>query len=313
MGRGREVEIPILSKAPFANYDLVVYLGGGLFALLIVWRYIGRPFDVFRFSSILRPATENWTQDLLYLVLIAVVAYIIGHLISYQSSFFIERFVEKSVGRFSELLEITTAAPEIKTKKLRDKIRENVSSGLLKKLNIPRTRVLIKLPNLIACLHLPILPWYLVVYQFGLFDFADTRLPARLLEGAKSQMTSRFSEFNFEKGRQWFRWIEYYTNYNRPVAAASMYNYLIISGLMRSLSYTILISIWFELIYLFCFLVYGKSFISHGSNGFLGWAFYLVAAYVAYITTLTSYCKFFRRYVEEAIMGFVLEEYKAVS
>jgi hypothetical protein len=151
------------------------------------------------------------------------------------------------------------------------------------------------------------LPWYGFVYIAGFFDFVDTRLPARMLSRAKQLMKADLSEFDFDENKQWFRWIEYYTSYNRPVAASSMYNYLTISGLMRSLSYLFLISIWLEFMYLIAKLGFDSDRVSHGANDAFGWLLYFFVLYVAYITTATSYCKFFRRYVEEAIMGYLLE------
>lgn len=108
MVRGREIELPFVSKAPFANYDLVVYLGGGLFAILILWKYVGWPFQIFDFSSFLSTDNRSWVEDVVFLLLMGVCSYVLGHMISYQSSYFIEGFIEKSLGKFSKVVEITT-------------------------------------------------------------------------------------------------------------------------------------------------------------------------------------------------------------
>lgn len=307
MGRGRDVEIPFLSKAPFANYDLVVYLGGGLFSLLVFWRYVGRPFRIFDFSSLVADSSNGWTQDVIYLALLLVFAYVLGHLISYQSSYFIEGLVERSLGRFSRVVEITTVNPTARADALRAEIRKNICRNAFRYWNVPGFFRYIPFPRLVTLVHFPLLPWYALVYALGLFEFANTRIPARMLEGARATLKERFPETTFDDGRQWFRWMEYFTNYNRPIAAASMYNYLVISGLMRSLSYALLIAIWFEWGYLICSLVTDTERVTHGEGGWTGLTLYFLAVYAAYITTLTSYCKFFRRYVEEAIMGFFLE------
>jgi hypothetical protein len=306
--RGREIEVPFFSKAPFANYDLVVYLGGGLFAVLIFWRYVARPFSIFDFSSLVSNGTSTWVQDVIYLVLLGVCSYVLGHLVSYQSSYFIEGFVERTLGKFSKIVEINTAHESKRLRSLKSEIRSNLKTRLLMWFRIPLTRLRVPVPKIFpTIIHLPMLPWYALVYFFGFFDFADTRLPARMLDRAKQLMKSELTDFDFDENKQWFRWIEYYTSYNRPVAASSMYNYLTISGLMRSLSYLFLVSIWLEFAYLIAKLTYNFDRVSHGAGNAVGWLLYFFVLYTAYITTATSYCKFFRRYVEEAIMGFLLE------
>lgn len=125
----REIEIPFFSKAPFANYDLVVYLGGGLFCVLILWRYVGKPFGIFDFSDIVSINAQLWVNDVIYLLLLGVCSYIIGHLISYQSSFFIEGFVERTLGKFSEVIEATTVPLASRGSTLRTAIRKNIASN----------------------------------------------------------------------------------------------------------------------------------------------------------------------------------------
>jgi hypothetical protein len=163
-----------------------------------------------------------------------------------------------------------------------------------------------KLPILFLA-HAPVLPWYLFVASLGLFNFVDTRLPARMLEKMKEKIETDFSSLGYQPGGQWFRWVEYFTAYNRSVAASSMYNYLVIFGFMRSLSYIFLICIWLEIFHVaFDGYLPGEA-VSHGPGGVLGVSLYFLVLYVAYVTTVTSYCKFFRRYIEEAAMGFLLE------
>ncbi len=87
-----------------------------------------------------------------------------------------------------------------------------------------------------------------------------------------------------------------------------MYNYLVIFGFMRSLAYIFLIFIWLEILHLIFSPYLPGVTISHGPGGIIGITLYFLVLYVAYVTTVTSYCKFFRRYIEEAAMGYLLEE-----
>jgi hypothetical protein len=308
MGRGRELELPFVSKAPFANYDLVVYFGGGLFATLIFWKYIALPLHIFDFSTVASGAPHWWVQDVVDLLVLAVCAYVLGHLVSYQSSYFIEGFIERTLGKFSNIVELTTITPSDRSKTLKKKILANTKKELFLSVKIPSATNRILVPRIFPTIvHLPVLPWYCIVLICNFFEFADTRLPARMVTHLKRKIIRCFPEMGDENGRQWFRWVEYHTAYNKPVAAASMYNYLVISGFMRSLAYLFLIAIWLELAHLGIRLRLGYTMVSHGHGGVLGWALYFFVLYTAYITTVTSYCKFFRRYVEEAIMGFLLE------
>jgi hypothetical protein len=313
VGRGREVELPFVSKAPFANYDLIVYFGGGLFAILIFWKYIALPLHIFDFSNIAASTSLSLVQDVTYLLILGVCAYVLGHLVSYQSSYFIEGFIERTLGKFSKLIEITTVDASKRSKKLKNEIWTNTKDRLFFRSRIPFVNRTVPIPWFLPTFfHLPVMPWYAFVLLSNLFDFADTRLPSRMVTRVKSEVIRCFPEVGTQD-RQWFRWVEYYTAYNRPVAAASMYNYLVIFGLMRSLSYLFLLAIWLQIAHLAWAYYSGQSLISHGPNGAIGWALYFLVLYVAYITTVTSYCKFFRRYIEEAIMGFLLEDYPLPS
>lgn len=308
MPRSRDIELPFVAKSPFANYDLVVYLGGGLFALLVLWKYIALPFHIFDFSSVAASTPKSWAVEVVYLLVLSVCAYVLGHLVSYQSSYFIEGFIERTLGKFSRLVEITTVPPSDHSRALKREIWANIKDNLFYRCSLPVIGWKITAPRIFpTIMHLPVMPWYAFAIFANLLDFTDTRLPSRMVSYLKKEIPRHFPEVGKGNDRQWFRWIEYYTNYNRRVASANMYNYLVISGFMRSLSYLFLIAIWLEIFHLLFRLYAGQAMISHGHGGPIGWILYFLVLYVAYVSTVTSYCKFFRRYVEEAIMGFLLE------
>jgi hypothetical protein len=230
-------------------------------------------------------------------------------LVSYQSSYFIEGFVERTLGKFSRLIELTTVEKPDRSRTIKREIWENVKTNLFVYPAVPWLKWKIPVPRFFPTIvHLPVMPWYAIVLLANLFDFADTRLPSRMMDFLKQEVKECFPEFGTDSNRQWFRWVEYYTSYNRPVAASSMYNYLVIFGFMRSLAYLFLIAIWLEIGHLAWRIYSGHALVSHGPGGPLGWVLYFLVLYVAYVTTVTSYCKFFRRYVEEAVMGFLLEK-----
>lgn len=85
-----------------------------------------------------------------------------------------------------------------------------------------------------------------------------------------------------------------------------MYNYLVISGFMRSLSFLLLASMWAEVFHLLLSMLSGTSKLHIGKE-WTDWLFYGVTLIVGYVCALTAYLKFYRRYVEEAVMGFLFE------
>lgn len=101
--------------------------------------------------------------------------------------------------------------------------------------------------------------------------------------------------------------MEYYVINNSPDATARMYNYLVIAGLFRSLSFIFLTVTWiYGIIY-----VFERPHINQEMMKFnfidehLIWA----TAYIfLYIFCLFSFAKFQRRYTEEAIFAFVMND-----
>jgi hypothetical protein len=51
----------------------------------------------------------------------------------------------------------------------------------------------------------------------------------------------------------------------------------------------------------------GGYLVTHGTGGITGVVAYFGVLFCAYVCALTRYFKFYRRYVEEAVMGFLLE------
>jgi hypothetical protein len=87
-----------------------------------------------------------------------------------------------------------------------------------------------------------------------------------------------------------------------------MYNYLVISGLFRSLSLILLGSLWFELIYLLGRMLgyYNtEGLLMFGVQNWRGQLLSYLLVTIVYLFSLFSYLKFQRRYVEDAIFAFV--------
>jgi hypothetical protein len=294
---GRQIEIPLYSKAPFANYDIVVYLGGGLFTLLLAWRYIVEPFDIFDLSFLTDVTGASWTSQVMLIVVLGVLSYVAGHLISYLSSHFIQGFADRTLGTFSSIIKLATLP------------REQFDERLAKQIDLNWKESFSLFPArgwLIVLFHIPMIFWYFPVKWLCLFNCLDTRIPARMFDSLDEKMKKHFKGVSLENEKQWFRWVEYYTSYNAPIAASSMYNYLVISGLMRSLAFLLLGAMWAEIFHIVLWKLEDIQRLHVGKDA-IHWIFYGGALVIGYVCALTAYLKFYRRYVEEAVMGFLLE------
>ena len=89
-----------LGRPPFANYDLVVYFGGGLFALPFIYRYLLHPFGV-PLPSFVLTESNRVTLEIIRGLALLMAVYVIGHLIAYLSSQLVEKTVDRFLGKMS--------------------------------------------------------------------------------------------------------------------------------------------------------------------------------------------------------------------
>lgn len=290
-----------LIKPPFANYDVVVYFGCGLFALPFLSHYLGQHqvhllAQDFGFEP-------PFVATLIAALLLLFSVYILGHIIAYMSSLFIEKAIDAFFGKVSTV--VLLASPSRKggaNSLFRQQLRKGLTSSFEK------SAWLSGVGRILA--HLPVLLPYMVLIAAGVFGFYRSRVPKTVMDAADTKLQSLpMVQCKIAEDERWFKPLEQYVIANNPSATARMYNYLIISGLFRSLSFIFLVSAWFETIYLLdrTFSPSANSGILMVSKGgwlaqFGGWA----AIIVVYLFSLFSYLKFQRRYVEEAIFSFVL-------
>lgn len=104
---------------------------------------------------------------------------------------------------------------------------------------------------------------------------------------------------------KWYKSLEYYVLNQIPDAVPRMYNYLVIAGLFRSLSFIFLWSSWFVIGYLLTFSWFGTwplGLTDRGTGSGAG-IIELLSLTTLSVFCLVSYLKFQRRYAEEAIMA----------
>lgn len=289
-----------LIRPPFANYDVVVYFGCGLFSLPLIYHYLVEPsklrFPRFNFDLGMPFANEAIsTLSLLFAV------YLLGHIIAFSSSLLIERCIDAFFGKVSSAILLSNYGQsgnkqELVKAWMYDRFKEAFRKGR-------------RIQNgLRMVAHLPVLPLYLAIDVIGGFDYYRSRVPKHVIFIARKKLhDSGFGPIGLRE--PWYKVLEHLVINNQPSATARMYNYLVISGLFRSLSLLFLACLWAEAYYIVHYWIDGDyplrplmSDAQAGSSHLLA----IALLFVAYGFSISSYMKFQRRYAEEAIFAFAL-------
>lgn len=287
-------------RPPFANYDVVVYFGCGLFSLPLVFHYLIEPtglrFPRFRFNIGI-----DFAQDAISLMSMLFSVYLLGHIIAYCSSVVIERSIDTYFGKISSAIILSTWSESKDRPELRTAWRADRRSKAFR-----RGRWV---QNLLRTIFIgPLIPLVLFVNLIGGFDYYRSRVPRKLVFQAREKL----GEMGYGPAGlrdPWFKVLEHEVINNNPSATARMYNYLVISGIFRSLSFLFLCSIWAEIYFLIHRRLDGDYLIKPLMSDTTSLSYHLFAFFILYIVlgfSLASYMKFSRRYAEEAIFAFVL-------
>ena len=284
---------------PFANYDVVVYFGGALFATPFVNRYLIEPLGA-RFPTYnIVVGTEIASQTVSVLCLLFSL-YIIGHIAAYVSSQLIEKAVDTVFGKISSAIYVSAAS---NAKGRNEAIRALIFDRLKK----VRSKNSIFSSLVRGFFHVPMMPWYILIFLFGVFGYYDTRVPQEAMVRLKNLYKDRISDEAVNINTKWFKPVEYYVINRCPGAVPRMYNYLVISGLFRTLSLIFLFSTWMMVYFTIHYAFHGDWLLKPLFGlSFLGVGIleYALLATI-YLFCLFSYQKFQRRYAEEAIFTFV--------
>ncbi len=289
-----------LIKPPFANYDIVVYFGCGLFSLPFVMHYAGNlRVKATSFSFGIEPA---FVSTLVTTLTVLFSVYILGHIIAYIGSQFIEKLMDSFFGKASTIILLGS---EVRQGGLNPMIRRQLGKGIKK--NFTKSTWL---SGLVRCLsHLPALPSYALIFIFGVFGFYRTRVSEEVIIAANAKlMAVPVLNTEIKENTVWFKPLEAIVINNNPSATARMYNYLVISGLFRSVCTIFLASLWFEFLYLICGICgydAPEGLLMLGNTTLFFRIVSFSSLSLVYVFSLFSYLKFQRRYVEDAIFAFV--------
>lgn len=287
-------------KPPFANYDMVVYFGGGLFCIPFINRYIVEPLS-FRWPSFKIAISSEIAQEAVSILSSLFFIYIAGHIVAYLASQLVEKAVDRTFGKISTTIIFAT---EWNSTSRNGTIRSLIKYRLK---NIPKESAL--LASIIRFgFHVPAVPSYILIYFFGIFGYFETRLPKPVLDSARKKISNiGLGDIDLTIKSKWYKILEYYVINRSPQAVPRMYNYLIISGLFRSLCFIFLSSMWLLIYYLIHFERDADWFIKSmlgSSRSHMGLVEFIGLSCI-YVFCLFSYIKFQRRYAEEAIFAFV--------
>jgi len=287
---------------PFANYDIVVYFGGGLFSLPFLNRYVLEPFDC-TFPKFAIPLDNELASQTVTILSMLFSIYIAGHLLAYAGSQIIEKTVDRVFGKVSSAILVSLqSSPAGRNEAIRALIYDR-----LKRIRAQRALV----SSFVRIFfHLPIFIHYFLSYIIGIFGYYDTRLTRDTMNCIRKLYAEKFSKNRIGIRTQWYKPIEYYVISNDPSATLRMYNYLIISGLFRTLSVVFLISSWLLLYYNIHLWIDGDWMLKTLMNKDGKQMALIEYAFTSTICLfcIFSYMKFQRRYAEEALFAFAYSE-----
>lgn len=295
-----EVSAKDLIKPPFANYDLVVYFGGGLFALPLINHYFVE-HSRYRFPRFSFDIGYPFANEAVSLLSMLFTVYLLGHIIAYCSSIFIEKTLDVFNGKVSSAILLSSYSRRANRQEI---INAWIYAHFEKAFQRGE-----RLKNTIRFIfHVPAIPLYILLELIGGQEYYRSRVPRHVIYMAKKKFKSDgFGIISLYT--KWYKILEAYVMANNPVATSRMYNYLVISGLFRSLSFMFLLCIWAEIFYFVSQAWFGGPMVKPLLSDY--WSsttrvFCFALLYTAYGFSHSSYTKFQRRYAEEAIFAYVL-------
>lgn len=284
-----------VKRLPFANYDLVVYFGVGVFVLPLAQKYISNPLKLSFPASIAVP-TDGFLSEAVGVLVVLFACYALGHVIALLASYLVEGFIHKWLRYPSTVW-------------LRKCNNRKMSISDIMKRNIRETEFNFE-TFLVSFLHFPLILFYLIIYYRRLFGFYDTKAPCYLRKMAIERMAQCGLNVPLNHGSNWLKIIEHYVANNVGTGYLRLYNYLMIFGLLRSLAFVGIVYSWVAFFRIFGSGVYDRSHVLIG----LTWDFsptepeiftYFASAFVTTFLVV-GFAKFNRRFFEEALYAFVL-------
>lgn len=241
----------------------------------------------------------NITSEAVSLLSLLFCIYILGHLLAYLGSQIIEKTIDRYLGKISTAIIFSS----LSSANTRNRAIRTLVFDRIKKIG-PENALFSTIVR--TLLHLPIIPHYIFAFATGIFGYYETRITSNVFSIVRKKYNEEIviGELLTTKTK-WFKPLEYFVINRYPSAVPRMYNYLVISGLFRTLCLVFLFSSWMMLYYLIHYYFHRDWLV----QPFFGWKtqgsglaeFIFVSSLCVFC--LFSYIKFQRRYAEETIMA----------
>ena len=292
-----------VKRPPFATYDIVVYFGAGLFSIPFLNRYLVQPFNL-KWPNFEIEMGSPIAKEAVSILSMLFFIYIVGHIVAYVSSHLIEKSVDRALGKISTAILLSSQTTSSNRNTV---IRALIYNRLT---NIRREGAIFS-TTVRFFAHLPLIPMYILMFWIGTFGYYNTRTTPAVIDAVRAKIGSvGVGHVDVSLKSKWYKILEYYVINRRPAATDRMYNYLVISGLFRSLSLIFLFSVWMCLYYIIHFEFDKDWFLKPALSATMphvGVVELVILSFI-YMFCLFSYIKFQRRYAEEAIFAFVFGE-----
>ena len=294
-----------MKKNPFSIYDFMGYLFPGLFVLYVIYYFHSLDWDFYQISNINNLCKAiNRTGDKFNFeksVLIIIIAYVIGHLISYTSSLTVEILSNRFFGYPSKYLLQEDRPKYSELWKNYFKVRIESSSKIWKALK--------KAISYIAYgfIFLLLFPVSVIIISLGyLLDinqFIVRPLDKYLINSIKirqQELAKRIGLKLPDVGQEcdYHRIIMHYVYLNIPACQHKVDNYIALYGFLRCM--TFIFCVLFDVFFIFGIYTIFEYNVKKISMPLLGGILLLLA--LSYISFL-AFVKFYRRQTLENFMS----------
>jgi hypothetical protein len=300
-----------VKKLPFANYDVVVYLGIGMLSIPFVVQSIVIPlgFNIPLNRQLFQTGFVNTTVETLIVIF---GGYLIGHIVAFVSSYLVEGFIHRFMGYPSHnWIRIVDNEGRETHKIFSDNIRQFVSRSTWKKYWLRPSSLGIIIFNF------PAFPAYSIIYMLKAFDFYKPKISIELFSVFNEKYNELRIDVPLNTTASWVKIVEHCVSNNMPSGYVRFYNYMMIYGALRSMALLAHFYLWS--------FILGRIFdANYENNGAITQIFFHpeidahhVIQYLAILSLIgimmMAFAKFNRRAFEECIYCFCCADLSKVN
>lgn len=298
-----------MKQNPFSLYDFLGYLIPGstfIFAYLIIEQWNNNKSD-FTLEKVLSTFSKTEFQNIFFFI---IIAYSLGHLLSFISSITIEKYgnwnygypSKTVIGYIKNSYWVRENEPEEENDNFLYEVENNAKKRNMK--NFGR-----------VFLRLFILPLFIIEYFFGeklkFKNFYSKGLDEYLMNCIKSNAIALLNSLKISevdditesdlKNIDFNRIVHHYAFENSKEHQFRMVNYVALYGFLRNLVLTFVLAFWFY------FVVSIKTF---GLEKSVDWKMVIINLLIMFFSYVSfmAYMKFYRRYTLEGLMLIVVDK-----